>query len=202
MGDTTVHITHTPHTRGTTVHTTDTGGTTVHITHTPHTGGTTVHPMDPGDPGGTTVHPMDPGDPGGTTVHPMDPGDPGGTTVHPMDPGDPGDPGESAEALGAEVRVFPKGKVEVITISGATIGRAIFEPGWVWSTSVQPIAKITSWRPFSAVVRQEPVARSSHQVHIHTGRRRIRNVSQGSSTWPALVWASLMQQYRGRTTAA
>jgi hypothetical protein len=43
-----------------------------------------------------------------------------------------------------EVQVFPKGKVELITISGATIGRAIFEPGWVWSTSVQPIAKITS----------------------------------------------------------
>jgi hypothetical protein len=43
-----------------------------------------------------------------------------------------------------EVQDFPKGKVELITISGATIGRAIFEPGWVWSTSVQPIAKITS----------------------------------------------------------
>ena len=43
-----------------------------------------------------------------------------------------------------EVQVFPQGKVELITISGAIIGRAIFEPGWVWSTSVQPIAKITS----------------------------------------------------------
>jgi len=43
-----------------------------------------------------------------------------------------------------EVRVFPNGKMELITISGATIGRAIFEPGWQWSTSVQPIAKIMS----------------------------------------------------------
>ena len=43
-----------------------------------------------------------------------------------------------------EVRVFPRGKVELITIGGATIGRTIFEPGWQWSTSVQPIAKITS----------------------------------------------------------
>jgi len=43
-----------------------------------------------------------------------------------------------------EVRVFPNGKMELITISGATIGRAIFEPGWQWSTSVQPIAKIRS----------------------------------------------------------
>jgi hypothetical protein len=43
-----------------------------------------------------------------------------------------------------EVRVFPKGKVELITIGGATIGRTIFEPGWQWSTSVQPVARITS----------------------------------------------------------
>jgi hypothetical protein len=43
-----------------------------------------------------------------------------------------------------EVRVFPKGKVELIKIGGATIGRATFEPGWRWSTSVQPIAKTKS----------------------------------------------------------
>ena len=43
-----------------------------------------------------------------------------------------------------EVRVFPKGKVELITIGGATIGRATLEPGWRWSTSVQPIAKTKS----------------------------------------------------------
>ena len=33
-----------------------------------------------------------------------------------------------------EVRTFPKGKLELITIGGATIGRATFEPGWKWST--------------------------------------------------------------------
>jgi hypothetical protein len=43
-----------------------------------------------------------------------------------------------------EVRVFPKGKVELVTIGGATIGRATLEPGWRWSTSVQPIAKTKS----------------------------------------------------------
>ena len=43
-----------------------------------------------------------------------------------------------------EVRVFPKGKVELITIGGATIERTIFEPGWQWSRSVQPVARITS----------------------------------------------------------
>ena len=43
-----------------------------------------------------------------------------------------------------EVRDFPKGKLELITIGEETIGRTIFEPGWQWSTSVQPVARITS----------------------------------------------------------
>ena len=43
-----------------------------------------------------------------------------------------------------EVREFPKGRVDLLTIGGATVGRATFEPGWKWSTSVQPIAKTKS----------------------------------------------------------
>ena len=55
---------------------------------------------------------------------------------------------ELAESMGFdkpdEVREFPKGKVELINIGGATIGRAILQPGWRWSTCVQPIAKTPS----------------------------------------------------------
>jgi hypothetical protein len=43
-----------------------------------------------------------------------------------------------------EVRNFPKGRVELVTIGGATIGRAILEPGWRWSTSVQPLVNTKS----------------------------------------------------------
>ncbi|MCE1242366.1 cupin domain-containing protein [Oryzomicrobium sp.] len=43
-----------------------------------------------------------------------------------------------------EVREFPKGRLEVVKIGGATVGRAIFEPGWRWATSVQPIAQTKS----------------------------------------------------------
>jgi hypothetical protein len=43
-----------------------------------------------------------------------------------------------------EVREFPKGRLELIKIGGATVGRAIFQPGWKWSESVQPIAKTKS----------------------------------------------------------
>ena len=43
-----------------------------------------------------------------------------------------------------EVREFPKGRVDLLKVGGATGGRATFEPGWRWSTSVQPIAKTKS----------------------------------------------------------
>jgi len=43
-----------------------------------------------------------------------------------------------------EVREFPNGKLELVKIGGATIGRATLLPGWKWSTSVQPIAKTKS----------------------------------------------------------
>lgn len=43
-----------------------------------------------------------------------------------------------------EVREFPKGRLELVKIGGATVGRATFEPGWRWATSVQPIAKTKS----------------------------------------------------------
>jgi hypothetical protein len=43
-----------------------------------------------------------------------------------------------------EVRNFPKGKLELVKIGRATVGRAIFQPGWRWSTSVQPLVKTKS----------------------------------------------------------
>ena len=43
-----------------------------------------------------------------------------------------------------EVRTFDKGKVELVKVGGAMIGRAIFQPGWKWSESVKPIAKTES----------------------------------------------------------
>ena len=43
-----------------------------------------------------------------------------------------------------EVREFANGRLELVTIGGATIGRAVFEPGWRWATSVQPIARTKS----------------------------------------------------------
>lgn len=43
-----------------------------------------------------------------------------------------------------EVRKFEKGKLELVNVDGASIGRATFEPGWKWSTCVKPIANTPS----------------------------------------------------------
>ena len=40
-----------------------------------------------------------------------------------------------------ETRSFEKGKLQLVTVSGVTFGRAILEPGWKWSKSVKPIVK-------------------------------------------------------------
>ena len=43
-----------------------------------------------------------------------------------------------------EVRKFPKGKLELVKVGGAEIGRATLEPGWSWAKSVKPIVKTKS----------------------------------------------------------
>jgi quercetin dioxygenase-like cupin family protein len=37
-----------------------------------------------------------------------------------------------------EIRVLVKGKFEIVTLGGVTIGRATYEPGWKWSVHVGP----------------------------------------------------------------
>ena len=41
-----------------------------------------------------------------------------------------------------EVRSFKggKGRAEIVTVGETILGRGIFEPGWVWSEHVKPIA--------------------------------------------------------------
>jgi hypothetical protein len=43
-----------------------------------------------------------------------------------------------------EVREFPNGRAEILDVDGVEVGRLIFQPGWRWSTDVQPLAKTAS----------------------------------------------------------
>ena len=43
-----------------------------------------------------------------------------------------------------EIRNFPNGKLEILNVGGAEVGRLILNPGWRWSNDVKPIAKTSS----------------------------------------------------------
>jgi len=42
-----------------------------------------------------------------------------------------------------EVRTFPRGRFELVSLGGMTIGRATYQPGWRWSVDVGPAAGAT-----------------------------------------------------------
>ena len=64
-------------------------------------------------------------------------------------------------SLPDEVRTFPKGKLELVTLGGLTFGKATFEPGWRWLESVKPIAKTKS-------------CEAPHTQYHISGRLRVR----------------------------
>jgi class 3 adenylate cyclase len=39
-----------------------------------------------------------------------------------------------------EIRAFPHGRAEVVTFEDSAVGRAVYEPGWRWTTSMPEIA--------------------------------------------------------------
>jgi len=43
-----------------------------------------------------------------------------------------------------EKRSFDKGQLELVALGGVTFGRATFQPGWKWSTSVKPLVNTKS----------------------------------------------------------
>lgn len=43
-----------------------------------------------------------------------------------------------------EVRTFPKGKFEIVAVGGMAIGRATYDPGWIWSEHVGKTSGKTS----------------------------------------------------------
>jgi mannose-6-phosphate isomerase-like protein (cupin superfamily) len=53
-----------------------------------------------------------------------------------------------------------KGQVALVTVAGKERGKAVFEPGWRWSTNVKPIAGTTS-------------CEVPHFVYVVSGRMRV-----------------------------
>ena len=43
-----------------------------------------------------------------------------------------------------EVREFPNGRAEIISVGDGEVGRMVFEPGWRWTQDVKPLAGTAS----------------------------------------------------------
>jgi hypothetical protein len=84
-----------------------------------------------------------------------------------------------------EVRKFDKGKVELVTIAGATIGRATFEPGWKWSTCVKPIANTNSCLAahFGYQVSGTLTTRMDDGTEITSKGGDVLNIPPGHDAW-------------------
>ena len=60
-----------------------------------------------------------------------------------------------------ELRPFEgKGHLALVTLAGRGIGKAVFEPGWRWSTHVRPIAGT-------------PSCEFPHLLYVVSGRMRV-----------------------------
>lgn len=43
-----------------------------------------------------------------------------------------------------QVQEFPLARLETVNLGGVVVGRATLQPGWRWSTSIQPVAQTGS----------------------------------------------------------
>jgi hypothetical protein len=60
-----------------------------------------------------------------------------------------------------EVRPFEgKGEARIVSVAGQEFGKAVFEPGWKWSTNVKPIAGTDS-------------CQFPHLLYVVSGRMRV-----------------------------
>ncbi len=59
-----------------------------------------------------------------------------------------------------ETRNFENGKFEVVKLGAFTIGKATFQPGWKWSTSVKPLVKTDS-------------CQAAHNIFMISGKMKV-----------------------------
>jgi hypothetical protein len=94
----------------------------------------------------------------------------------------------------AEVREFPNGRAEVVSIGGGEVGRLVLEPGWRWSNDVKPIAGTDSCEAphFQYHVSGRLAIRMDDGTEIVAGPGDVTSLPKGHDAWvvgdePAVV---------------
>lgn len=84
-----------------------------------------------------------------------------------------------------ETRTFARGKAELVTVGGSTVGRFTFEPGWRWSESVKPIVKTESCQNHHVgyAVSGRMRIRSADGVESEVGAADAYDIAPGHDAW-------------------
>jgi mannose-6-phosphate isomerase-like protein (cupin superfamily) len=84
-----------------------------------------------------------------------------------------------------EVREFPLGKFELVTLGGMTIGRATYQPGWKWSVHVGDQLGETSCHVehVGMVVTGRAVAAMDDGEIIEMGPGDVFYIPPGHDSW-------------------
>ena len=84
-----------------------------------------------------------------------------------------------------EVRMFEKGKLELVNLGGMTIGRASYEPGWKWSEHVGKAtgAKSSQVEPVGMVIAGVATAAmdDGRIIEMHPGD--VFYIPSGHDSW-------------------
>lgn len=84
-----------------------------------------------------------------------------------------------------ESRTPANAKVDVVTVGGATVGRATLQPGWRWAESIKPIVGTDECEVHHLGVlvagRMHVVHRDGSEVDLEAGD--IYNIEPGHDAW-------------------
>lgn len=103
-----------------------------------------------------------------------------------------------------EVRRFDKGRMEVITLGGETVGRATFEPGWRWSECVKPIAGTSSCQAahLGYVVSGRMHVVMDDGTEGEAGPGDLFDIAPGHDAWIVGAEDCVVIDFRGASTYA
>jgi hypothetical protein len=84
-----------------------------------------------------------------------------------------------------EIREFPNGRAEIISVGGAQVGRMIFQPGWRWSSDVKPLAKTASCEAphFQYHVAGQLGIRMDDGTEFVAGPGDVTSLPRGHDAW-------------------
>jgi hypothetical protein len=84
-----------------------------------------------------------------------------------------------------EIREFPNGQAEIVSIDDGEVGRLVFEPCWRWSNDVKPIAGTESCEAphFQCHVSGQLAIRMDDGTEMIAKAGDVTSLPSGHDTW-------------------